>query len=145
MNDLKEIFGECISVYTRKQAIDDGVLVDVTTVANEAGFKWPTAMTRAVYDRYVEVPEELAGCQDISGRCWDILWMLWVTVRTNKIQGDRGEFKLLVRFPESTELLSNEKKHPAERGGLRLVTLKSVSGPGDQGEPTITIMTPFED
>ncbi|MDD4872902.1 MAG: hypothetical protein PHR77_20300 [Kiritimatiellae bacterium] len=144
MNDLKEIFGECISVYTRKQAIDDGVLVDVTTVANEAGFKWPTAMTRTVYERYVEVPPELAGHQDIQGRLWDILWMLWVTVRTNKINGDRGEFKLLVRFPESTEWQSNEERQ-ADNKNLRLVTLKSVSGPGDNGEPCITIMLPNED
>ena len=145
MNDMKEIFGECISEYTRAQAIEDGILVDVSTVASEAGFKWPTAMTRTVYERYVEVPSELSGQQDIQGRLWDILWLLWVTVRTNKIQGDRGEFKLLVRFPASTEWQSNEKKHPAERGGLRLVTLKSISGPGDNGEPCITIMLPDED
>ena len=61
MNDLKEIFGECISVYTRAQAIEDGILVDVSTVANEAGFKWPTAMTRTVYERYVAVPPALYG------------------------------------------------------------------------------------
>ena len=78
MSDMKEIFGECISEYTRAQAIEDGILVDVTTVASEAGFKWPTAMTRAVYDRYIEVPPELTGQQDIQGRLWDVLWMLWV-------------------------------------------------------------------
>ena len=117
----------------------------MTTVASEAGFKWPTAMTRTVYDRYVEVPPELTGQQDIQGRLWDILWMLWVAVRTNKINGECGEFKLLVRFPTATEWQPNEKRHPAERGGLRLVTLKSVSGPGDNGEPTITVMLPTED
>ena len=138
------IFGEVIYAYTRAQAIDDGVLVDVTKTASEAGFKWPTAMTRAVYDRYVEVPPELTGQQDIQGRLWDIAYMLWVTVRTNKINGDRGEFNLLVRFPSSMEWQSNESPH-AEGGGLRLVTLKSISGPGDNGEPVITIMLPFED
>jgi hypothetical protein len=102
-------------------------------------------MTRTVYERYAEVPPELTGQQDIQGRLWDILWMLWVNVRTNKINGDRGEFKLLVRFPKSTEWQSNEKAHSAEKGGLRLVTLKSVSGLGDNGEPCITIMLPDED
>ena len=70
--------------------------------------------------------------------------MLWVTVRTNKISGDRGEFKLLVRFPATAEWQSNETPH-ADGDGLRLVTLKSVSGPGDDGEPCITIMLPDED
>ena len=143
-SETEELFGKCVSCYTRAQAIEDGVLVDVTEVASEAGFKWPTAMTRAVYERYVEVPPELTGQQDIQGRLWDILWMLWVTVRTNKINGDRGEFKLLVRFPKSTEWQSNETRH-TEGGGSRLVTLKSVSGPGDNGEPVITVMMPFED
>ena len=136
----ESMFGEPVYAYSRAQAIEDGILVDVTSVASEAGFTWPTAMTRAVYERYVEVPPELKGQQDIQGRLWDIMRMLWVNVRTGKISGDRGEFKLLVRFPASTEWQSNEKAHPAERGGLRLVTLKSISGPGDHGEPTITVM-----
>jgi hypothetical protein len=142
---IEAIFGGCISCYTRAQAIDDGVLVDVSKTASEAGFKWSVAITRAVYDRYVEVPEELSGQQDIQGRLWDVLWMFWVNVRTGKIDGDRGEFTLLVRFPAAAEWQSNEKAHPAEMGGLRLVTLKSVSGPGDNGEPCITIMLPDED
>lgn len=142
--NMEEIFGECIACYTRAQAIEDGVLVDVSKMASEAGFKWPAAMTRTVYDRYVEVPPELTGQQDIQGRLWDILWMLWVNVRTGKINGSYGEFKLLVRLPESVEWQSNETKQD-EDPGLRLVTLKSVSGPGDNGEPTITLMLPDED
>lgn len=144
MNDIKEMFGEVISCYTRAQALEDGVLVDMSRLASEAGFKWPVAVTRAVYDRYIEVPAELEGQQDASGRAWDILWMLWVNVRTGKINGSYGEFKLLVRFPESVEWQDNEDKHE-EDPGLRLVTLKSVSGPGDDGEPVITIMMPIED
>lgn len=43
---LREIFGEPIGAYTRRQAIEDGVLVDLMqaeTVAlvREAGFKFP--------------------------------------------------------------------------------------------------------
>lgn len=143
-SEMENIFGECVSAYTRAQAIKDGVLVDVTDTAREAGFKWPMAMTRTVYERYVEVPPELTGQQDIPGRLWDVLRMLWVAVRTNKINGDRGEFKLLVRYPASAEWQSNEIPH-ADGDGLRLVILKSVSGPGDDGEPCITIMLPDED
>lgn len=142
--DAEEIFGDCIACYTRKQAIEDGVLVDVSKVADEAGFKWPTAMTRTVYERYVEVPPEITGQQDIQGRLWDVVWMMWVNIRTGKINGSYGEFTLLVRFPESAEWQDNEAKHEEDLG-LRLVTLKSVCGPGDDGAPCITVMMPFED
>ena len=64
---MEDIFGECISAYSRAQAIEDGILVDVTRTASEAGFKWPTAITRTVYERYIEVPAELTGQQDIQG------------------------------------------------------------------------------
>ena len=47
---LQDYFGAPISVYTRRQAIDDGVLVDVTKWANEAGFKLPAVVTRAVWE-----------------------------------------------------------------------------------------------
>ena len=43
-----ELFGEVISSYSRAQAIEDGVLVDVSSVARAAGIKFPVAMTRTV-------------------------------------------------------------------------------------------------
>jgi len=52
MADLKEIFGEAISVYTSAQAEEDGLLV-------KTGDRVINYMTRAVYYRMVEakVPE----------------------------------------------------------------------------------------
>lgn len=52
-------FGEVISVYTRAQALADGVLIDAGPMAREAGFRWLTAITagaRAVsqYRRFGE-------------------------------------------------------------------------------------------
>jgi hypothetical protein len=51
-NSMQDLFegAEIISVYTRKQAISDGVLVDMTVepfgrLAKDAGLKWPIAMT----------------------------------------------------------------------------------------------------
>ena len=35
--------------YTRAEAIADGVLVDVSALAKEAGFKYPMALTATVY------------------------------------------------------------------------------------------------
>jgi type I site-specific restriction endonuclease len=42
MNEMDE--NEIIYSYTRKQAIADGVLIDVTELAKEAGFKCPVAL-----------------------------------------------------------------------------------------------------
>jgi hypothetical protein len=50
------LFGEIISSYSRAQAIEDGVLVDVSDTSREAGISFPVAMTRAVWDQYVAVP-----------------------------------------------------------------------------------------
>ena len=47
-------FGEPINVYTRRQAIEDGVLVDLMQpetagLVREAGFKFPVAMTAGAF------------------------------------------------------------------------------------------------
>ena len=65
-----------ISSYTRSEALDDGVLVDVTETAREAGFVIPVALTRAVWDLCVALsPAAERACNDERGRCWDVLWM----------------------------------------------------------------------
>jgi Family of unknown function (DUF6573) len=42
--------------YTRAQAIEDGVLIDVSATAREAGIRYPVALTSAVWGRCVAVP-----------------------------------------------------------------------------------------
>ena len=122
---------EVISRYSRAQAIEDGVLVDVSTVAKEAGIKFPVAMTATVWGQYVEVPEGVT-CQDESGRLWDIVWMFRCAAA--KFDGDTLLFKLYVRNQNRQRLTRQD-----------LVTLKAICGPGDNGEPVVTIMTPEED
>ena len=122
-------FRDVIYSYTRAQAIEDGVLVDVSSMAAEAGFKWPVAITRTAWEHFVAVPDGIVG-QDESGRLWDILNMLRFACRTAK--GQEFLFQLHVR---------NDN-----RGGLPpLVSLKAVCGPGDTAEPTITVLEPDED
>ena len=48
---------EIIYVYTRAQALEDGVLIDVSDTAREAGFKCPVALTSAAYADCVEWTE----------------------------------------------------------------------------------------
>jgi len=121
---------EIIHAYTRAQAIDDGVLVDVSEVAREAGFTMPVAVTSGVYAKCIEVPESTTG-QDIQGRLWDVLTMLRHAIRSSKCSGSSLDFELLVKQSDNA---------PAE-----LLKLNSVCGPGDNAEPVITIMLPGED
>ena len=122
---------EVIYAYTRAQALEDAILVDVSEMAKEAGIKFPVALTSAVYGKYVEVSDGITG-QDEGGRLWDILWMLRCAAR--QCQEDALHFQLYVR------------NHNRERLDYQdLVTLKALCGPGDQGEPVITVMLPAED
>lgn len=74
--------------YTRKQAIEDGVLIDVSesTMAREAGFKTPVVLTVGVND-LVKVPQELEGIQNYEGRLWDTLFL--AAHAFVKFKGDR--------------------------------------------------------
>jgi hypothetical protein len=126
--DLKELFGPVIHSYSRAEALEDGVLIDVTSTAREAGFRIPVALTRAVWDSYVTVPPKVVA-QDERGRLWDILWMASLAARRNR---DAGEvhFTLSVR---------NDNRQPRPR------KLKCAVGCGDEGEAVITILLPEED
>ena len=122
------LFGDVIYQYTRAQAIEDGVLIDVTETAREAGISFPTAVTAAVWAECVTVPDE-AAWQDEQGRLWDVLTMLrYAIVRSRATQ--ELAFSVAVQ---------NDARSP------RPVQLKALCGPGDQGEPVITIMMPHED
>lgn len=130
---MTEMFGEVISSYSRAQAIADGVLVDVSSAAKEAGLKFPVAMTRAAYEDCVTWTAEDSKRQthqDESGRLWDVVWMLRCAAKNG---GSEMRYSLY-RVP---------------RGGrgmkARLTTLKAICGPGDTAEPVITIMLPNED
>ena|SRR5690606_39021150 len=141
-------FGPVIFYYSRANAIADGVLIDVTNTASQAGFVWPVAVTRAVWGRYVEFEPNLAG-QSESGRLWDILWMLHVSIKRARSSASEIQFQLHVAMNDRGNWQSNEDV-PEWGSGLRrethrLVTLKAVIGPGDTPAPVITIMLPGED
>jgi hypothetical protein len=115
--------------YTRAQAIEDGVLIDVSAVAREAGITYPVALTSAAWGRCVTVPPGVE-CQDEAGRLWDVLWLLRLAV-------GRSDGGPEVRFGVHVRDDNTERTPP-------LVRLKAVCGPGDQGEPVITVMQPDE-
>jgi hypothetical protein len=133
--------GVLIFSYTRAQAIADGVLVDVSKLAKEAGFRYPVAVTAAVWAECVTVPDGVAG-QDETGRLWDVLNLLRFAIASKvavpryalpgqNLDGERVDFAVHVR--------KNSEGDPP------LVDLYALCGPGDNGEPVVTIMLPNED
>jgi hypothetical protein len=122
---------EVLYAYTRKDALADGVQIDVSEMAREAGLKFPVYLTRAVWENYVRVPDGVR-CQDENGRLWDLVWMLRIAAR--RTSGPQMLFGLHVRN-------DNRDRTPP------LVTLKAVCGPRDIDDPAaaITVMLVDED
>jgi hypothetical protein len=133
-DDLTAIFGEPVSVYTRAQAIADGVLIDATAEANEAGFKVPVAITAAAWAEVVAWADEDSARQihqDERERLNDLLWVAVTLARYNT--SNRMPFQ----------------HHRVPRGGKSVrrtpITLVMVIGPGDNAEPVVTFMLPSVD
>ena len=124
-----------ISSYSRAQAIEDGMLVDVSETAREAGFKVPVAMTAAAWADCVQWTADdnarKGHCQDEAGRLWDVVYMA----------------RKAVEGKACSDLLYSLYRVPREGRGMRarLVQLRMTIGPGDTVAPVITIMTPTED
>lgn len=119
-------FGETIYSYSRTQAIEDGVLVDLSQADSiRQHWKHPFACTSAVW-AIIEEAMEKPG-QDVSGICHDISTMVKLAIRNT--QNPHGTEQ--IRF----EAIITGKKH----------TLKLHIGPGDTAAPVLTLMLPYED
>ena len=120
------MFGETevIYSYTREQAIEDGVLVDVTETAREAGFKINVVITGPLWATINDIPAYAVG-QDVEGRLWDVLWMASVGARNNKNES-------YFHFPV----------YMAVYGAVREIELFCEVHPGDNGEAVCTIGYP---
>jgi hypothetical protein len=148
-HDHSDSWGELIHIYTRAQAIADGILVDLTTATDDkgqllclqAGFKVPVAITRAAWAKTIEAGGtwkregegerlELPGGQSLTGRLWDLIWML--RLASNQASGtDRVHFQVLVD-------VRGDGRHAQ-------VKLWALCGPGDDASPVITMMLEGED
>ncbi len=127
-----EPFGPVIYSYTRAQAVADGVQVDVSKTAREAGISFPVFLTRTVFDSFVAVPPGVTA-QDEAGRLWDILWMLRFAI----VRARPG----VQRIPVALYVRQSNSKRP------QLIKLVATCGPLDidDPQPAITVMMPDED
>jgi hypothetical protein len=107
-----ELFGNdaIISIYTRKQAIDDGVLnvEPLNDLAREYGIKFHCAMTSGLFGK-IEAMLKRNRFADVKGTLWDMLTMFRCSVLrihplSGRLQepnralnpGDRFAFKFLM-------------------------------------------------
>jgi hypothetical protein len=130
------LFGGTVYTYTRAQAIADGVLVEVTDTAREAGFQRSVAMTDGAWNDCVAWSADDNAAQvyqDEAGRLWDVLTMAMFAIRCQRAPVQVLNFELL-RVPRDG--------HTTQ---AVLTTLKLMIGPGDDGLPVLTILLPFED
>ena len=128
----KPLFGPAIYAYTRAQAIEDGVLVDVTETAKEIGFKLPVAITEALHCRLTPTKADQIFGQGYDSRLWDVLWLAAFTIKL----ANRGPDT--VTFTVSQQEVDGKSGRP-QNTDLRL---RAVCGPGDEGEPVVTIGFP---
>jgi DNA repair protein RadC len=122
---------EVIYAYTRAQALADGVLIDISSMAKEAGFRHPTAITADLHATLTPNRRERSYGQSYEGRLWDVLFMARLAARR-------------AIWDSQTAFSVSQAVCPGERGRLRRRSLNLwlVVGPGDEHEPVITIGFP---
>lgn len=127
-----------IHIYSRADAIRDGILIDVTDLAREAGFTVAVALTQEAWTDCVawsnateDTNGDLTG-QAETGRLWDVLWMTRCTIAWLGEEDRLGV--TLYRVPSDGSTTTPQ-----------VVRLDAVTGPGDHGEQVITICMPHED
>ncbi len=126
-----DTFGDVIYGYSRKQALEDGQLVDMTEWGSAAkgfhgGFTTPVAMTASVWAEVDRKP--MPRLQDVRGRAHDVLWMASLAVRSGLRSGRIGDGGGRVPFQVIMQV-GRQKKH---------TYYVDLSG-GDDGEPVVTI------
>lgn len=127
---LIEFYGEPISVYTRSQAIDDGFLIDLSESAREVGFTVPVAITSEAFVRCIHLEKEDVKTLGVSEseRVARLLRTLLL-----KIRNTRSENLDQCRFEVTFQAVSHG------RAVEDRATIEATIGPGDEGEPVITL------
>lgn len=119
----ENLFGKPVYIYTRAQAIEDGVLVDLSQIEIiRKHWKHHMACTSAVW-AIIKEALNTPG-QDVNGIVHDISTMARMELALNRTTNQ-------VLF----EVIITGKTH----------TFKLHVGPGDAGEPVLTLMLPNED
>jgi hypothetical protein len=115
---------DIISVYTRQDAIEDGILTDLTALFPEEAklYRFPVACTESVWLMIETAVDKKQG--DLKGIVWNLLYM-----------SQKGIVKKLSESTMLFQLRIGRKNH----------TLKVTVGGGDNLEPVVTILMEGEE
>ena len=126
---------EVITVYSRADAIADGVLHDVTDTAKDCGFRIPVAVTDTIWGKWIEPSQELREAGESADvRLRDTLISLFLKIHSLATDATPRRLAFRVRYLMDVE---NEVWEEPE--------LTCDIGPGDAGEPVLTILIPEYD
>jgi hypothetical protein len=118
-------WGEVVYSYTRQQAIEDGVLVDLSDLPIvRKHWRSPLACTFAVWS---VIKDAVDAGRDLDGILHDLFWLSKIHIQYQ----DHGEGQSQILFTCQVGSTHHEYK-------LHL-------GPGDDGEPVLTLMFSTED
>ena len=125
-NESKGAFdGAIVYQYSRKQAIEDGVLADLSQFSINGPFKFPVAVTETVFNIMQEAVENKQHGNSYQG----ILADMAATIAIGQQDGNICLFKTIISGVEAGKVFD----------------FKAVCHAGDNGEPVVTIMLPSED
>ncbi len=122
---------DIIHSYTRRQAIADGVLLDVTDQAKEAGVTLPVAFTATAWHQFVIRGVEILEV-DYAKHLRDVFETIQIAVEKNF--SGRPCFRCFVDTSE-----------PRNAARFHLVFFRMITGPDDDWNPCVTVMMPEED
>jgi len=128
MSDYSDFFGGVIHQYSRRQALEDGVLVDMNAVlpVDESPYIYPVACTQYVWG----IIERASEYTEPKYLVWDILMM-----STRAVTEDRGNERIF-------DVMMHEPGLPL---AACIHRLKIHLGPDDDGYPVLTVMREDED
>lgn len=130
---MENLFGNTIHMYTREQALEDGILIDVTKNSEKLGIKVPVAITAALWSEINNIPEKFSF-QSPEYRLSEVLFMLKINIIR---YGDESQINYKTGIEHEIE--TNNGKI------LKELEVKAVIGLGDNHETVMTIMLPNED
>ena len=122
---------QIISNHSRAHSIDEEALIDITSMAKDAGFRYPVFITRDLWDGYIDPAPQLQH-ENTTNRLWDTLANLAATIKSTKNPGS------CLWFTVSFQMYFDGRRSTED------VRLKSIVKPGYNATKLITIMLPDE-
>jgi len=136
---------EVIYAYTRKDAIEDGILVELDEakledgktgkeLRLEAGVMFPICFTFTLFEKLNPNEADRKCGQSLAGRYWDVLTIFKFEISAlTKKQAKVNQFNFKILVLEG------------RKGELNELEMKVMLGAEDDGKPALTFMLPDED